>query len=400
MGWFKKNLTDDVTLIRILNRKLDKFENFWPIPRGTSYNFYVVKGSEGVAVIDGVDFRFSDEFFDALKSVIDPEQIRYIVTQHTEPDHSGTISDLMKIAPDATLLGTKQALSIGESLADFPMERSREVRNGEEISLGNRTLKFILAPMVHWPDTMLTYLEEESILFTCDLFGSHGASNKVFYEEDPSGFELIDYYASIMMPFDRMVSKAVAKVKEISPKIIAPSHGALHRNVDEVISLYEKWSSWKPSKKALVVVGSQYENTAKMAEAAADGLREAGLEPIVVDSSNTYYDDLLAHTLEASAILVATSTHNGKPFFGITIYMDLLKEYRPKNKVAAVLGSYSWGGGGTKAVMREFENLKIPVIDELLFKGKPKPEDLSMARELGKKLGAEALKLIGSDTPS
>ncbi len=394
MDWFKKDLTSDVVLVRILNTKLDKFENFWPIPRGTSYNFYVVKGSDGIALIDGADYRFSDEFFDALKSIVKPEEIKYVVTQHTEPDHSGTIAELMKMAPDAIILGTKQALSIGEALADFPMERTREVKDGSEVSLGNRTLRFILAPMVHWPDTMLTYLKEESILFTCDLFGSHGASSKVFYDEDPDAFELIDYYASIMMPFDKMVSRAVTKVREVSPKIIAPSHGALHRDIDHVVSLYEKWASWKPSKKALVVVGSQYENTAKMAEAAAEGLKEAGLEPIVVDSSNVYYDDLLAYTLEASAILVATATHNGKPFFGITIYMDLLKEYRPKNKVAAVLGSYSWGGGGTRTVVKELEDLKIPVIEELSFKGKPKGEDLAMARELGKKLGSEALKLM------
>ncbi len=394
MNWFKKNLTSDVVLVRILNMKLDKFENFWPIPKGTSYNFYVVKGSDGAALIDGVDRRFSNEFFDALKSIVKPEEIKYVVTQHTEPDHSGTIAELMKIAPDAVILGTKQALSIGEALADFPMDRAREVKEGSEVSLGNRTLKFILAPMVHWPDTMLTYLEEESILFTCDLFGSHGASNKVFYDEDPDTFELVDYYASIMMPFDNMVSKAVAKVREISPKVIAPSHGALHRNIDQIVSMYDRWASWRPSKKALVIVGSQYENTAKMAEAAAEGLKEAGLEPIIVDSSNVYYDDLLAYTLEASAILVATATHNGRPFFGITIYMDLLKEYRPKNKVAAVLGSYSWGGGGTRAVIKELENLKIPVIEELSFKGKPTEEDLAMARELGKKLGNEALKLI------
>ncbi len=399
MSWFRRDLTSDLVLVRILNTKLDKFENFWPIPKGTSYNFYVIKGRNGVVLIDGADYRFSNEFFNALKSIVKPEEIRYIVTQHTEPDHSGTIAELMKIAPDAIILGTKQALSIGEALADFPMDRTREVKDGSELSLGNRTLKFILAPMVHWPDTMLTYLEEESILFTCDLFGSHGANSEVFYDEDPDAFELIDYYASIMMPFDKMVSKAVAKVKEISPKIIAPSHGALYRNIDQIVSIYEKWATWKPSKKALVVIGSQYENTAKMAKAAADGLKEAGLEPIVVDSSDVYYDDLLAYTLEASAILVATATHNGRPFLGVTIYMDLLKEYRPKNKVAAVLGSYSWGGGGTRTVTKEFENLRIPIIEELPFKGKPREEDLVMARELGKKLGGEALRLIGQQQP-
>jgi len=394
MTWVKSEISEGVILVRVLNTKSRKFENYWPIPSGTSYNFYVVKGSEGIALIDGIDIRFSDEFFEALESVVNPEDIDYVITQHTEPDHSGTLAEVMNRAPKAILLGTKQALMIGEALADFPLDRAKEVKDGDEVGLGNKTLRFIVAPMIHWPDTMLTYLVEDSILFTCDLFGSHGASERIFYDEDPDTFEFVDYYASILMAYYNMAAKAVAKVKELSPRIIAPSHGALHRSLDEILSMYERWTSWKPSKKALVVVGSQYENTARVAEAAAEGLREAGLETVILDSSDADPDDLLAHTLEASAILVATSTHNGRPFFGITVYMELLKEYRPRNKVAAVLGSFGWGGGGTKAVRQSLESLGIPVLEELAFKGKPKETDLERARELGKRLGEEALKLV------
>ncbi len=394
MSWFKREIAEGVTLVRILNTKLPRFENFWPIPNGTSYNFYVVEGSEGTALIDGADYRFSKEFFEALESVVKVEDLRYVITQHTEPDHSGTLAEVMRRAEEAVLLGTKQALSIGEALADFPMDRAREVKDGDEVSLGNKTLRFVLSPMVHWPDTMLTYLVEDSILFTCDLFGSHGASDKVFYDEAPDSFELVDYYASILMPYHAMAAKAVAKTRELSPKIVAPSHGALHREIEGLLSMYERWTSWKPLKKALIVVGSQYENTARAAEAAAEGLREVGLEIVIVDSAEADPDDLLAHTLEAAAILVATSTHNGHPFLGVTFYLDLLREYRPKNKVAAVLGSFGWGGGGTRAVKKELEALAIPVVDELTFKGRPKEGDLDRARELGRRLGEEALKLL------
>ncbi len=394
MSWFKREIAEGVTLVRILNTKLPRFENFWPIPNGTSYNFYVVEGSEGTALIDGADYRFSKEFFEALESVVKVEELRYVITQHTEPDHSGTLAEVMRRAEEAVLLGTKQALSIGEALADFPMDRAREVQDGDEVSLGNKTLRFVLSPMVHWPDTMLTYLVEDSILFTCDLFGSHGASDKVFYDEAPDSFELVDYYASILMPYHAMAAKAVAKTRELSPKIVAPSHGALHREIEGLLRMYERWTSWKPLKKALIVVGSQYENTARAAEAAAEGLREVGLEVVMVDSAEADPDDLLAHTLEAAAILVATSTHNGHPFLGVTFYLDLLREYRPKNKVAAVLGSFGWGGGGTRAVKKELEALAIPVVDELTFKGKPKESDLDRARELGRRLGEEALKLL------
>ncbi len=394
MSWFKREIVDGVTLVRILNTKLPRFENFWPIPNGTSYNFYVVEGSEGAALIDGADYRFSREFFEALESVMKIEDLTYVITQHTEPDHSGTLAEVMRRAEKAILLGTKQALSIGEALADFPMDRVREVREGEEVSLGDKTLRFIMSPMVHWPDTMLTYLVEDSILFTCDLFGSHGASDRVFYDESPDSFELLDYYASILMPYHAMAAKAVAKTKELSPKVVAPSHGALHRELEGLLSMYERWTSWKPLKKALVVVGSQYENTARAADEAADGLREVGLEVAVVDSAEADPDDLLAHTLEAAAILVATSTHNGHPFLGITFYLDLLKEYRPKNKVAAVLGSFGWGGGGTRDVKKVLESLSIPIVGELTFKGKPKEGDLARAKELGRRLGEEALKLL------
>ena len=261
MSWFKREIADGVTLVRILNTKLPRFENFWPISSGTSCNFYVVEGSEGTALIDGADRRFSKEFFEALESVIDVEKLSYVITQHTEPDHSGTLAEVMTKARRAVLLGTKQTLSIGESLADLPIDRAREVKEGDEVSLGGRTLRFAVAPMVHWPDTMMTYLVEDSILFTCDLFGSHGAREEVFYDEAPESFELLDYYASILMPYHNMVARAVVKVRELDPTIIAPSHGALHRGPETLLDLYDRWTSWRPSKKALIVVGSQYENT-------------------------------------------------------------------------------------------------------------------------------------------
>lgn len=394
MSWFKEEIEKGVILVRINNTRLQRFENFWPIPKGTSYNFYIVEGSDSIALIDGVDFRFSKEFFEALESVVDPKEIKYVVTQHTEPDHSGTLAEVMSKAGEAVLLGTKQALSIGEFLADFPMDRAREVKTGDEIDLGGKTLRFLPAPMVHWPDTMMTNLVEDSILFTCDLFGSHGASGKVFYNEAPDSFELRDYYVTILSPYSAMAAKAVEKVKEISPRMIAPSHGALHRDVEGILELYERWTSWKPLKKALIVVGSQYENTLKVAEASAEGLREAGLDVTVLDSAEAKPNELLDQTLEAAAILIATATHNGRPFIGITFYLEMLKEYRPKNKVASVIGSYGWEGGGTKAVKRELEAIKIPVVDEFAFRGRPTREDLETAKALGRKLGEEAKKLL------
>jgi len=394
MVWIKREVAEGVTLVRILNTQSKRFENLWPIPNGTSYNFYVVEGEEGIALIDGVDHRFSGTFWESLRSIVDPKEIKYVIAQHTEPDHSGTLANLMEAAPDAVLLGTKQALMIGEKLAGLPIDRAKEVKSGDEISLGNKTLRFVTAPMVHWPDTMMTYLVEDSILFTCDLFGSHGASQKIFYDEDPEVFELMDYYASILMPYYNMVARAVKSARELSPKIIAPSHGALHRDLGALFDLYEKWTSWRPSKKAFIVVGSQYGLTERMAEAAAEGLAEVGFGTVMVDSAEADPDDLLAETLDAAALLIATSTHNGKPFLGVTIYLNLLEEYKPINKVAAVLGSFGWGGGATKIVKDKLDSLKIPVVDVLDFKGAPTEEELSKARELGKKLGNEALKLL------
>ncbi|RLG38191.1 MAG: FprA family A-type flavoprotein, partial [Thermoproteota archaeon] len=246
MSWIKAEIAPGVTLVRVLNTTFKRFENFWPIPKGTSYNFYVVKGSEGVALIDGTDERVSDVFWEALETVVDPSEITLVVSQHTEPDHSGTLAEVMRRAPRARLVGTRQAIQIGTSLSNYPADRSRPVADGERISLGDRTLRFVSAPFVHWPDTMMTLLEEEGILFTCDLFGSHGASRAVYYDEDPDGFELRDYYSSILMVYSAMVAKAVAKAREISPRLIAPGHGALHRDVGSILKTYERWSSWTP----------------------------------------------------------------------------------------------------------------------------------------------------------
>ncbi len=385
-------VSGSVTLFRILNRVSKRFENFWPIPRGTSYNFYLVEGDERKALIDGVDIAFSEEFFEALDREIDLEKIDYVITQHSEPDHSGTIAELMRRAPKAVLLGTKQAISIGESLADYPVSRAREVREGEVLDLGGRTLRFLITPMIHWPDTMMTYLEEEGFLFTCDLFGSHLASEMVYFDED--SFELADYYASILMPYSSMVEKALSKVRELRPKLIAPSHGALHRDVDRVIRIYEEWVSWKPKSRALVLVGSQYGNAEALAREAAGGLEEEGIEAILVDSAEADPDDLLALTLDSAAILIASATHNGRPFLGIRYYLDLLEEYRPKNRVAAIIGTYGWGGSALKFIRESLESLKMAVVGEMEVRGKPREEELREARELGKLLGIEAKRII------
>lgn len=390
-----RKVSDSVTLFRVLNKVSKRFENFWPIPRGTSYNFYLVEGKERKALIDGVDAAFSGDFFEALGGRVDSKELDYVITQHSEPDHSGTIAELMRRAPKAVLLGTRQAISIGGSLADYPLDRTKEVEDGERIDLGGRTLKFVVTPMVHWPDTMMTYLEEEGVLFTCDLFGSHLASDKVYSDED--SFELVDYYASVLMPYPAMVEKALSKVKELGPRLIAPSHGALHRDVGSVIKLYESWSSWEPKRRALVLVGSQYGNAEALAREAAKGLEDEGLEVVIVDSAEADPDDLLALTLESAAILIASSTHNGRPFPGVRYYLDLLEEYRPKNRVSALIGTSGWGGGVLKLIRNSLESLKIPVIGEMEVRGKPRGDDLREARELGRLLGIEAKRIMGRD---
>lgn len=391
MTVIKEKISESVILFRILNRVSKRFENFWPIPRGTSYNFYLVIG-EKIALIDGVDRLFSSEFFSALSEEVDLARIDYVITQHSEPDHSGTLAELMRRAPNALLLGTKQALEIGAHLSDYPLDRAREVKGGEKLDLGGKTLKFIIAPMIHWPDTMMTYLEEESILFTCDLFGSHLASEKVYFDEDE--FELTDYYASILMPYSGMVERALSKVRELGPRMVAPSHGAVHRDVEAVTRIYEEWASWKPKRRALVLLGSQYGNSEELAREAAKGLEEEGIGAVIVDSAEAHPDDLLALTLESAAILIASSTHNGRPFIGVRNYLDLLEEYKPRNKVGAIIGTFGWGGGALKQIKDSLERLKIPVVAEMEVRGKARAEDLKEARELGRLLGIEARKLI------
>jgi flavorubredoxin len=387
-----RDIAEGVILFRILNRVTEKFENFWPIPKGTSYNFYIVRGKDRTALIDGADARFSDEFFRALEERIEVEEIDYVITQHSEPDHSGTLAEVMRRASGAELLGTKQALAIGASLSNYPLERAREIRDSERLELGGKTLRFVVAPMIHWPDTMMTFLEEDRILFTCDLFGSHGASEKVYFDEDD--FELADYYASILMPFSAMVTNALQKVRALEPRVLAPSHGALHRHVDPILRTYEDWASWKPKGRALIVVGSQYGNSETLAREAADGLREEGIEATLVDSSYAHPDDLLALTLESSAILIVSSTHNGRPFLGVRYYLDLLEEYKPKNRVFGVIGAFGWGGGAGKYIKDFLESLEIPVVAYMEAKGKPGERELKEAREIGKLLAIEAKKLL------
>lgn len=370
--------------VRDWHRRL--FDELIPLPEGTSYNAYLIIGSEKTALIDTVDPSKREEFIENLKEV-NPSRIDFVISNHSEQDHSGCIPDVLKLYPDAKVLTNEKGKNFLMDLLHIPEEKFTVIKDGEEISLGNKTLKFIFFPWVHWPETMLTFLKEDRILFTCDLFGSHLASSSLYARDEHT--VLISakrYFAEIMMPFRDNISKRLNVVKELNPEIIAPSHGPIYDRPELIINAYEEWISDKLSKKALILYVSMHGSTERMVRHLVKTLIYKGFEVKEFNLTVADLGEIAIELVDASTVVI------GSPAFltgfhpivaGVT---SLINALRPKTKFVGFIGSYSWGAKLFDQLKEMLKNLKAEFLEPVFIKGLPRDYDLKSIEKLAEKI--------------
>ena len=357
------------------NREL--FDELIPLPDGTSYNAYLVSGSEKTAIIDTVDPEKAPELC-AMLDAANVESVDYIVANHAEQDHSGTLPMMMDRYPDAQLVCSAKAKSMLVDLLEVPEERIRTVADGETISLGDLTLEFIYAPWVHWPETMLTYVPERKVLLSCDLFGSHLATSDLFASEPARVYRAAKrYFAEIMMPFRNHIEKHLEKLSKYQIDIIAPSHGPLHDSPDFIMDAYRSWTLDSPSNKVAIPYVSMHGSTSVMVDRLISGLADRGVAAVPHHLSSGDTGRLAMELVDAATVVLGTPTVLAGAHPQVAYAAMLANALRPKLRFASIIGSYGWGGKAVEQLLSLVPNLKVEVLDPVIVKGHPKETDLA-----------------------
>jgi flavorubredoxin len=366
------------------NRRM--FDALIPLPQGTSYNAYIVKGEEKTALIDTVNPGFEKEFNEKISMVSDLQSLDYLIMNHAEPDHSNAIKYIMDLAPNAVLVTTDKGAKMARIYHEIAEPRVKIVKDGDTLELGGKTLRFIEAPWLHWPETMFTYLPEDKILFPCDFFGSHTAQG--VYDDDVE--DLIPlakrYYGEIMMPFGKMGANALEKIKDLDIKIIAPSHGPMYKNPQRILKPYAKWTAGETENKALIVYVSMWGSTSHMIRTIAETLLQEGVDVHIYDLATSDIGDVARELVDSRAIILGTPTVLGG-MHPLALYGTyLVKALKPPAKYGVVLGSYGWGGGALKQAGEILVPSSMEVVGTLQVRGRASEEELKKVEEIGREL--------------
>ncbi len=385
-------LATGVHWVGVVNPDLRVFDVIMHTAHGTSYNAYLVRGQK-TALIDAVKHGFGSALLAKIGALIDPAEIDYVIINHTEPDHSGALAEVLAAAPRAEVIASRSgALLLPHVLnRDLPIRR---VGDGDRLDLGGKTLRFVSAPFLHWPDTMFTYLEEDAILFPCDVLGAHYATEDLF--DDLAGDFEADwryYFDMIMRPFKDKMLEALAKIEGWPLRMIAPSHGpVLRTDPQRYIDLYRAWSTPPergPAPRLVVAYVSAYGNTRRMAQAVAEGARQAGAQVRLVDAEHEGPAELLDEIEAADALLAGSSTIVGDAIKPIWDLLSGLATVRLKGKLGGVFGSYGWSGEAIRMLEERLKSLKLklpePAVKAILV---PTSDDLAACHELGRRIVA------------
>jgi flavorubredoxin len=360
--------------------------------QGTSYNAFLIV-DEKIALIDTVKKEFSDQLLENIVKIIDPKKIDYVISNHTEMDHSGSLPRVMhKIGEDKPLYCSKMGLK--NLSRHFPQKWNYHgVANGEDLSLGKRTLTFLETRMLHWPDSMFTYVKEDKILFSSDAFGQHYAGHEKF--DDQVGDLIMPhakkYFANILLLYSPLIVKLLEKVAELGLEIdmICPDHGVIWRkDPGKIISAYAKWSRQEPEQKAVVVYDTMWHSTETMAEEIVQGIVEEGVIARPIHIRSSHRSEIMTEVLDAAAVIVGSPTINNQLFPTVSDFLTYMKGLKPKNKIGAAFGSYGWSGESVKLINQELEVMKFDVIDPgVKIQYVPDQNGKNVCVELGKKIG-------------
>lgn len=349
------------------------FDSLIPLPDGTSYNAYLVQGSQKVALIDAVDPSMGYVLMSYLDNI---PAVDYVIANHAEQDHSGYIPRILEKYPDAKVITTPRGKDMLMALLLIPEGKFITVSDGETLSLGDRTLEFIHLPWVHWPETMVTYLREDKILFSCDLFGSHLATTDLYVTDEARTYEASKrYYAEIMMPFHTNIEKHLEKLRGYKIEVIAPSHGPLYDKPSFILEAYRSWV-FDPLKNVVVLPYiSMHGSTKKMVEYLVGALVEKGVTVKQFDLTVTDIGKLAMALVDAATMVIGTPTVLAGPHPNVAYAAFLANALRPRLKFMSIIGSYGWGGKTAEQLAAMIPNLKVEVLDHVIIKGYPKESD-------------------------
>lgn len=361
------SVSEDIFWVGAVDWNVRNFHGFtYSTHRGTTYNAYLIV-DEKIALIDSVYGPFAEEMVTRIKEIIDPSKIDYIVANHVETDHSGAIGRVLELAHKAKVVGTAKCKTELQKhyFGDWDFQ---VVKTGDKISLGKRTLEFIEAPMLHWPDSMFTYVESDQLLMPNDAFGQHLASSKRFDDEVDQNIlmaEAAKYYANILWLFSPLVTRKIDEIQKLGLKIkvIAPSHGIIWRgNPIKIVEAYLKWAKGEAGNKILVAYDTMWGSTEKMALSMIEGIRSEGVEAMLFRLPVSDRGDIIKEFLDARGILIGSSTINNGVLATVAPFLEELQGLRPVNKVAAAFGSYGWGGGAVKTIEDKLQKAGIKIV--------------------------------------
>lgn len=395
-------VTEDVSWIGVNDRKTERFENYMPLPYGVAYNSYLIS-DEKTCVIDAVEFGSSALYIEKVILGLDGKNLDYIVINHVEPDHSSGLKDILRVFPNVKVVGNAKTLGMLRAFnIEFPDENFVTVKEGDILDLGKHKLTFAMIPMVHWPESMVTYDTTEKILFSNDAFGGFGALDGGIFDDEVNFDFYIDemrrYYANIVGKYGAQVTSAIKKLSGLEIKLICPSHGLIWRkDIAKVVSLYSTWAQLLPEEEGVVIVyGSMYGNTAKMAEIIGRELNAQGIKEVkIYDASKTDHSFIVAEIWKYKGLVIGSCAHNNSVYPKVQPLLHKLENYGLKNRYLGIFGTMMWSGGGVRGIEAFANGLKgIEVIVEPVeVKGTPKVEDVAklenIARELAAKLIAE-----------
>jgi len=362
------------------------FDQLIPLPDGTSYNAYLIKGSQKTALLDTVDPTKTDVLIDNLLE-IGTDRIDYVVAHHAEQDHSGSIPDILLLYPDAKVVTNPKCRDMLIDLLNVSPDRFITVEDGQTLSLGDKTLQFVYIPWVHWPETMGTFLPEDKIFFPCDFFGSHFASSSLFVNDEALVYEAAKrYYAEIMMPFRASIIKNLEKIKTLEIEIIASSHGPVYDKPAFIIDAYKDWAGDRVKNEVVLLYVSMHGSTRKMVEHFVRALIERGITVRQFDLAASDIGKLAISLVDAATIVIGSPTvlTGAHP---LAAYAAILANaLKPKTKFASLIGSYGWGGRMAEQITSLIPNLKAELLEPVIAKGCPKDDDFAALEKLADKI--------------
>lgn len=395
MSLLSVQINDFLHYVGVNDRETGLFENMWPLDYGISYNSFLIN-SEKTALLDTVKITRVSDFTEKVREAIGDRSLDYLVIHHMEPDHSGSIPTILEIYPNVTIVGNKKTL---EFLKDFygEFENTLEVKDGDTLDLGTRKLKFFTTPMVHWPESMVSYEVNSKILFSQDAFGGYGSLDGSIFDDELSlesvTPEIRRYFTNIVGKFSKQVQLALKKISSLEISMICPVHGPIWRtNPEKIIELYDKWSRYEVEDGVVIVYGSMYGNTQKMAEIIARELVVQGIEKVkVFDLSKTHESYILSSVWKYKGLMLGSCTYNNYMFPLMTKFTSILEMNKIENHILGIFGSYSWSGAAVKSLKAFAEKTKFEVLDESVeVKCSVKDKDAealkALAREMAEKI--------------